>query len=94
MDLRKLKTLIDLVAESNISELEITEAEGKVRIVKAAAAVPMALASPAMSAPARPELPYMPALLPLQTGINPRLWPLPNCWRSNIIKISALWLRD
>ena len=34
MDLRKLKTLIDLVAESDISELEITEAEGKVRIVK------------------------------------------------------------
>ncbi len=36
MDLRKLKTLIDLVAESGISELEITEAEGTVRIVKAA----------------------------------------------------------
>jgi acetyl-CoA carboxylase biotin carboxyl carrier protein len=35
MDLRKLKTLIDLVSESNISELEITETEGKVRIVKA-----------------------------------------------------------
>ena len=32
MDLRKLKTLIDLVSESNVSELEITEAEGKVRI--------------------------------------------------------------
>jgi acetyl-CoA carboxylase biotin carboxyl carrier protein len=38
MDLRKLKTLIDLVSESNISELEITEAEGKVRIVKAGVA--------------------------------------------------------
>ena len=35
MDLRKLKTLIDLVSESNVSELEITGAEGKVRIVKA-----------------------------------------------------------
>ena len=35
MDMRKLKTLVDLVSESNISELEITEAEGKVRIVKA-----------------------------------------------------------
>jgi acetyl-CoA carboxylase biotin carboxyl carrier protein len=34
MDLRKLKTLIDLVSDSNVSELEITEAEGKVRIVK------------------------------------------------------------
>lgn len=36
MDLRKLKTLIDLVAESNIAELEITEGEGHVRIVKSA----------------------------------------------------------
>ncbi len=34
MDLRKLKTLIDLVSESNVAELEITEPEGKVRIVK------------------------------------------------------------
>ena len=41
MDLRKLKTLIDLVSESNISELEITEAEGKVRIVKAGASAPL-----------------------------------------------------
>lgn len=39
MDLRKLKTLIDLVSESNVSELEITEAEGKVRIVKGGGAV-------------------------------------------------------
>ena len=51
MDLRKLKTLIDLVSESNISELEITEAEGKVRIVKAgvaaaAVAAPLPLAVP------------------------------------------------
>ena len=34
MDLRKLKTLIDLVSESGIAELEITEGDGKVRIVK------------------------------------------------------------
>jgi len=45
MDLRKLKTLIDLVSESNISELEITEAEGKVRIVKG---VPGMMAAPTM----------------------------------------------
>jgi acetyl-CoA carboxylase biotin carboxyl carrier protein len=43
MDLRKLKTLIDLVSESNVSELEITEAEGKVRIVKSA---PVGAAAP------------------------------------------------
>ena len=42
MDLRKLKTLIDLVSESSISELEITEADGKVRIVKASAPAPVA----------------------------------------------------
>jgi acetyl-CoA carboxylase biotin carboxyl carrier protein len=47
MDLRKLKTLIDLVSESNVSELEITEAEGKVRIVKSAPAATMMYASPA-----------------------------------------------
>lgn len=46
MDLRKLKTLIDLVSESNVSELEITEAEGKVRIVKAAGAMPMVMQQP------------------------------------------------
>jgi acetyl-CoA carboxylase biotin carboxyl carrier protein len=34
MDLRKLKTLIDLVSDSGIAELEITEAQDKVRIVK------------------------------------------------------------
>ena len=45
MDLRKLKTLIDLVSESNISELEITEADGKVRIVKAD---PLPVAAPMM----------------------------------------------
>lgn len=39
MDLRKLKTLIDLVSESGIAELEVTEADGKVRIVKSQAAM-------------------------------------------------------
>lgn len=45
MDLRKLKTLIDLVAESGISELEITEGDGKVRIVKSPCG-PMAMQAP------------------------------------------------
>jgi acetyl-CoA carboxylase biotin carboxyl carrier protein len=49
MDLRKLKTLIDLVSESNVSELEITEAEGKVRIVKASGTAPMVMAAPIMA---------------------------------------------
>lgn len=34
MDLKKLKTLVDLVAESEIAELEITEGESKVKIIK------------------------------------------------------------
>lgn len=46
MDLRKLKTLIDLVSESNVSELEITEAEGKVRIVKSEGVVHQYVAAP------------------------------------------------
>ncbi len=50
MDLRKLKTLIDLVSESNITELEITEAEGKVRIVKASAPAVLAPAPIVMAA--------------------------------------------
>jgi acetyl-CoA carboxylase biotin carboxyl carrier protein len=51
MDLRKLKTLIDLVSESNVSELEITEAEGKVRIVKGGGANAQQYA-PSLSHPA------------------------------------------
>ena len=51
MDLRKLKTLIDLVSDSNIAELEITEADGKVRIVKSSPVVTMAHAAPLVAAP-------------------------------------------
>jgi acetyl-CoA carboxylase biotin carboxyl carrier protein len=56
MDLRKLKTLIDLVSESGISELEVTEGEGKVRIVKNAPPIYVQSApgyAPQMSAPAQ-----------------------------------------
>ncbi len=40
MDLRKLKTLIDLVSESGISELEVNEGEDRVRIVNAGSPAP------------------------------------------------------
>jgi acetyl-CoA carboxylase biotin carboxyl carrier protein len=60
MDLRKLKTLIDLVSESNVSELEITEAEGKVRIVKSA---PMSAAAPVTYSMA--PAPVAPAVVPV-----------------------------
>ena len=60
MDLRKLKTLIDLVSESGVAELEITEGDDHVKIVNrsgaapvvAAAAVPAAAPAPAAAAPA------------------------------------------
>ncbi len=73
MDLRKLKTLIDLVSDSNVSELEITEAEGKVRIVKsmgvaapvlvqqAPVAAPVVAAPAAVAAPVAAEAPAAPA---------------------------------
>ncbi|NMF97828.1 acetyl-CoA carboxylase biotin carboxyl carrier protein [Aromatoleum toluolicum] len=54
MDLRKLKKLIDLVQESGISELEVTEGEEKVRIAKhiAAPTAPAYLAAAPVAAPA------------------------------------------
>jgi len=51
MDLRKLKKLIDLVQESGIAELEITEGEEKVKIVKGGAVTLTPLAAPAAAAP-------------------------------------------
>ena len=61
MDLRKLKTLIDLVAESGIAELEVTEGEDKVRIAKF---------SPAPVAPTSPGT-LTTAPLPAGTAPNP-----------------------
>ena len=77
MDLRKLKTLIDLVSDSNVSELEITEAEGKVRIVKGGGAVVQgyapapvyaAAAAPAAAAPAPAPAAAAPAVAALPEG--------------------------
>jgi acetyl-CoA carboxylase biotin carboxyl carrier protein len=70
MDLRKLKTLIDLVSDSNVSELEITEAEGKVRIVKSMGvaapvvmqqAAPVAMVAAPAPAPVVADVPAAPA---------------------------------
>ena len=71
MDLRKLKKLIDLVQESGISELEITEGEEKVRIAKqVGVAAPTAYLAPA-AAPALASS-AGPAAAPLQ-GAAPAL---------------------
>jgi len=61
MDLRKLKTLIDLVSDSNVSELEITEAEGKVRIVKGGGALVQGYAAAPVYAPPPAAAPAAPA---------------------------------
>ena len=63
MDLRKLKTLIDLVAESGVSELEVTEGEDKVRIVKNPA--PIAAPIQQVYAPAPAAAPAAPATAPV-----------------------------
>ncbi len=66
MDLRKLKKLIDLVQESGIAELEITEGEEKVKIVKGGV-VSVAPGPAPQPAPAAPEVrpaPPAPAVEP------------------------------
>ncbi|MET1115133.1 MAG: acetyl-CoA carboxylase biotin carboxyl carrier protein [Comamonas sp.] len=73
MDLRKLKTLIDLVSESNVSELEITEAEGKVRIVKSEGKVQQQyvaapVAAPLATAPAAAPVAELPAPAAAESG--------------------------
>ena len=64
MDLRKLKTLIDLVADSGIAELEITEGEGKVRIVKFSQTTPGIPAAAVVAAPAPVVAAAAPAAAP------------------------------
>jgi acetyl-CoA carboxylase biotin carboxyl carrier protein len=72
MDLRKLKTLIDLVAESGIAELEVTEGEDRVRIVKSGpvSAAPQVshvhMAPSAMSAPVAAAAPTPPSVSEVQ----------------------------
>ena len=68
MDLRKLKTLIDLVSESGISELEVNEGEDRVRIVNSGSAAPagqIVHANPAPAAQASPVVAPAPASAPV-----------------------------
>ena len=60
MDLRKLKTLIDLVSESGVAELEITEGEDHVRIVNR----PTVSAAPVVQAPAAVTVAAVPQAVP------------------------------
>lgn len=85
MDLRKLKTLIDLVAESGIAELEITEGDGKVRIVKSGPA-PILQQAPMMQAyaPAAQQVPSAPATATAQPAMAPE--PAPEEPAGHVVK--------
>ena len=83
MDLRKLKTLIDLVSESNISELEITEADGTVRIVKSDGQ-PVVAAMPMMQAPQMVAAPAAQAAAPVAAA--PVAAPAPAAETGHIVK--------
>lgn len=80
MDLRKLKTLIDLVAESGIAEIEVTEGEDKVRIVKYAPApavapmiaAPMQAAAPVVAGQAAQAAPAASAAAPAPAAEPPK----------------------
>jgi acetyl-CoA carboxylase biotin carboxyl carrier protein len=69
MDLRKLKTLIDLVSDSGISELEVSEGEDKVRIVNTRGGTTISHPSSAPSALAIPApAPVAPVAAPLSVS--------------------------
>ncbi len=68
MDLRKLKTLIDLVAESDIAELEVTEGESKVRIVKSGNAAPHQMM---MMQPQQAAAPLAAPVAPVAAAVAP-----------------------
>jgi len=71
MDLRKLKTLIDLVAESGIAEIEVTEGDDKVRIVKhpvAAATAGSPVTAPAAASAPGPVSVSAPASAPVPSA--------------------------
>ncbi|RIK96080.1 MAG: acetyl-CoA carboxylase biotin carboxyl carrier protein [Burkholderiales bacterium] len=83
MDLRKLKTLIDLVSESGISELEITEGEGKVRIVKN---VPVMVAAPAAPAAPMPVTPSTISGAPAVAPAAPAPTPAPETPSGHLVR--------
>ena len=76
MDLRKLKKLIDLVEESGIAEIEVTEGEEKVRITRATAAQPV-FAAPAAIAPV--------AAAPVAAAPAPAVRDLSNAQKSPMV---------
>ena len=81
MDLRKLKKLIDLVEESGIAEIEVTEGEEKVRITRATAAPAPVYAAPAQVAVPAPA----PAAAPAPAPAAPAARDLSNAQKSPMV---------
>lgn len=72
MDLRKLKTLIDLVSESGVAELEITEGEDRVRIVNRNGAAPVQVHQPVTVAQPMPVPVPAPEVAPAPAHTAPQ----------------------
>lgn len=72
MDLRKLKTLIDLVSESGVAELEITEGEDRVRIVNRNGAAPVKVHQPVTVAQPMPVPVPAPEVAPAPAPTAPQ----------------------
>ena len=72
MDLRKLKTLIDLVSESGVAELEITEGEDRVRIVNRNGAAPVQVHQPVTVAQPMPVPVPAPEVAPAPAPTAPQ----------------------
>jgi acetyl-CoA carboxylase biotin carboxyl carrier protein len=80
VDLRKLKKLIDLVQESGIAELEVTEGEERVRISRVGQGVPM------LAAPTQIALPAAPAPAPAAAATPVAALPAPDKVEGHIVK--------
>lgn len=86
MDLRKLKKLIDLVEESGIAELEVTEGEEKVRITRVSAnAQQIAYAQPMMQMPMQQQVAAPAAAAPAAAAEAPAVANNANALKSPMV---------
>ena len=85
MDLRKLKKLIDLVEESGIAEIEVTEGEEKVRITRTTAAAAPIYAAPAPAAAAPVAAPVVAAPAAAAPAAAPAARDLSNAQKSPMV---------
>ena len=94
MDLRKIKKLIDLLEESNLSELEIKEGEEIVRLSRSPKNMTPAMAQPLAAPPAVSHAAAAPSPVAASAGPAPAVSPAADLPKSNIGKILRRELRD